>query len=69
MRGRNSEAQIVRKAQARIRRKKLGSCKEATVFRLAQHLYNFTLKIRICEEVVNTNLGRKPSAIGDAKLH
>jgi len=60
----------VRKAQARIKNKKLGSFKEAAVFRLPQHLRNFTLKIRrMCEKVVNTNLGRKPSAIGETKLH
>jgi hypothetical protein len=70
MPGRNREAQIVRKVQARIRNKKMGIFKEATVFRLPQHLQNFTLKIRrICEEVVNTNLDRKPSATGEAKLH
>jgi len=61
---------MVRKAQARIKNKKMGSFKEATIFRPTQLLQNFTLKIRrICEEVVKTNPDRKPSVIGETKLH
>jgi hypothetical protein len=48
----------------------MDSFKDAAVFRLPQHQQNFTAKIRrICEDVVNTNLERKPSAIGEEKLY